>query len=361
MSKQTEKLTFYCQLCDKSIETNICPQHGVDFVTIKKISHVQNNNRKSSKKERRLNGMLQLEGKTAAGGPSSHEKHLATPEQIKKQAYLPVIPTDSEEQETLKPVPTSKMPQDTSGIPYKNPLKERIEKDLNDQLKDQPVTDSDVDEYYEYAPADEPEPQSKTRNTKSILFGSLFIIVLLSLSVAYFAMNQSAPSSTSLYSQAESYYENQNYPEALQLYTQFADQFPNDPLMPVVSERIDMLTQQTAAVEVAGTDDQTRIKDLMLKANVALQKQQYAKPKNDNVIAYASAILKIDPGYQPALDMYENVINHFTKLADEALSKGRYNDAIIYYQTVLEIKPNDAEVIGKIHSILTQKDELAKQ
>jgi TolA-binding protein len=342
MSKQTEKLTFYCQLCDKSIETNICPQHGVDFVTIKKISHVQNNNRKSTKKERRLNGMLQLEGKTTAGGSSSHEKHLATPEQIKKQAYLPVIPTDSEEQETLKPVPTSNMPQDTSDVQHENPLKERIEKDLNEQLKDQPVTESDVDEYYEYAPADEPELQSKTRNTKSILLGSLFIIVLLSLSVAYFAMKQSAPSSTSLYSEAESYYENQNYPEALQLYTQFANQFPNDPLMPVVSERIDMLTQQTAAVEVAGTDDQTRIKD-------------------DNVIAYASAILKIDPGYQPALDMYENVINHFTKLADEALSKGRYNDAIIYYQTVLEIKPNDAEVIGKIHSILTQKDELAKQ
>ena len=174
-------------------------------------------------------------------------------------------------------------------------------------------------------------------------------------------MDQSAPSPTSIYSQAESYYESQNYPEALNLYIQFAEKFPNDPLMPIVSERIDMLSQQTAPVDAIEIDDQTKIKHLMLKANVAFHKQQYVRPRNDNVIAYAAAVLKIDPTYQPALEMYDKVVNHFTNLGEDALNKGKYNDAIIYYQTVLEIKPNDAEIISKIHSILTQKDEVAQQ
>jgi tetratricopeptide (TPR) repeat protein len=360
MSKQAENLTFFCQLCDKSIETNICPQHGVDFVTIKKISHVQNNNRQSQKEERRLNGMMQLEGENSAAG-SSYERRLATPEQIKKQAYLPVIPTNSEEQESLKPVPASKIPRDTPGMQYDNPLKESIEKNLNDQLRDYQETDDAVDDYYQYSTENQPRPQAKSKSKKGIVVGSLLVIALLSLFVAYFAMSHSAPSPTSIYSRAESYYENQNYPDALSLYIRFAEQFPNDPLMPIVSERIDMLTQQTAPVDAVEVDDQTRIKDLMIKANVALQKQQYVKPRNDNVIAYASAVLGINPNYQPALEMYDNVINHFTNLAEEALNKSKYNDAIIYYQTVLEIKPNDAEIIGKIHSILTQKDEVAKQ
>ena len=37
MSQQQSKLTIFCEMCNKPIDSNICPVHGIDFVTIKKI------------------------------------------------------------------------------------------------------------------------------------------------------------------------------------------------------------------------------------------------------------------------------------------------------------------------------------
>ena len=363
MAKQTEKLTFFCQLCDKSIESNICRMHGIDFVTIKKIATVEKKAKEKEKKEeKRLNGMLQL-GKDGASGNARNEKRIATQEQIKEQdAFLPVIPTDSEEEQSLKPVPTLNIPSENVTDAYDNPLRDTVKRDLDDQLKDYQVVDEEVSDYYEEyaAPAQQATP-SKPKSYKGIVAASLILMAIISLVVAYFAVNQPAQSPTSLYSQAESYYDNQNYSEALNLYTQFAETYPNDPLIPMVNEKIAMITQQTSQDEPVGDDQPARIKELMLKANIALQKQQYVKPKDDNVIAYTTSVLKIIPNYEPAVEMYNNVINHYENLAEESLQKGRYNDAIIYYQTILEVKPNDAKLIGKIHSILTQKDETSVQ
>jgi tetratricopeptide (TPR) repeat protein len=364
MAKQTEKLTFFCQLCDKSIESNICRVHGIDFVTIKKIATIEKKAKENEKKEeKRLNGMLQLD-KDGAPGNAKAEKRIATQEQIKEQdAFLPVIPTDSEEEQSLKPVPTLKIPrEDVSASYHDNPLRESVQSDLEDQLNDYQVVDEEVSDYYEEytAPAQQTVP-SRQKSYKGIVAASLAIMIIISAVVAYFAVNQPPQSPTSIYSQAESYYDSQNYPAALSLYTQFAESYPNDPLIPMVNEKIAMINQQTSPVETAEDDEPARIKELMLKANIALQRQQYVKPKDENVIAYTTAVLKIVPNYQPAVEMYNNVINHYETLAEQALEKGKYNDAIIYYQTILEIKPNDAELIGKIHSILTQKDETSTQ
>lgn len=366
MAKQTEKLTFFCQLCDKSIESNICRAHGIDFVTIKKIATVEKKAKekeKEKKEEKRLNGMLQL-GKEDVAGTPRNEKRIATQKQVKEQdAFLPVIPTDSEEERSLKPVPAVKTPpEEVTDTYHDNPLRETVQKDLDDQLKDYQVVDEEVSDYYEeyVAPAQQAAP-SKPKSYKGIVAASLFIMAIISLVVAYFAVNQPVQSPTSLYSEAENYYDSQNYSEALNLYTEFAETYPNDPLIPMVNEKIAMINQQTYPGETAGDDEPAKIKELMLKANIAFQRQQYVKPKDDNVIAYTTAVMKIIPDYEPAVEMYNNVINHYEALAEESLQNGKYNEAIIYYQTILEIKPNDAELISKIHSILTQKDERSTQ
>jgi len=303
-------------------------------------------------------------GKDGASGNTRNEKRIATQEQIKEQdTFLPVIPTDSEEEQTLKPVPAVKIsPEDVTETYHDNPLRESVRKDLDDQLKDYQVVDEEVSEYFEEyaAPAQQAAP-SKPKSYKGLVAASLFIMAIISLVVAYFAVNQPAQSPTSLYSEAESYYDSQNYSEALNLYTEFAETYPNDPLIPMVNEKIALINQQTFPGETVESDEPAKIKDLMLKANIALQKQQYVKPKDDNVITYTTAVLKIVPDYQPAIEMYNNVISHYETLAEESLQNGRYNEAIIYYQTILEIKPNDAELISKIHSILTQKDETSTQ
>lgn len=185
------------------------------------------------------------------------------------------------------------------------------------------------------------------------------MVFIFSISIGIYYINKTKDSPVSLYTKAESNYNAQNYSEALVLYTQFTQKYPHDSLIPAVNEKINIINQQTANSKSKKDNDQRMIKELMLKANVAFQKKQYVKPQDDNVIAYTTAVLRIDAAYQPAKDMFNNVITHYETLAEESIQKGKYNEAIIYYQIILKIKPNDADVISKIHLILTQKDELS--
>lgn len=359
MAENFEQLTFFCQLCDASIESNICPRHGIDFVTIKKITQVKkpSKNTPADSGNRRINGMLQL-GEQTGSGNAANEKRIATPQQIKQGVHLPVIPTDTDEEHALTPLAEfEEAPQHAS--PPNNPYQQTAKNELHEQLRDPQNMEPGVSEYYEAAAAP-PRPAARPAGiNKGILAASIAVIVMLAAVVAYVTVKQSAPSPTALYSQAESFYNIQNYPAALQLYHQFIREYPNDPLVPLVNDRINSIDQQSAAAVSDSTEGQ-QYKELMLKANIAFQKQQYVRPEDDNVIAYTNAILKMDPAYQPALELYERVIAYYQTQAEAAMQKGRYNDAIGYYHTILEIKPNDAQIISKIHSILTQKDDIPR-
>ncbi len=360
MAENFEQLTFFCQLCDASIDSNICPRHGIDFVTIKKITQVKkpSKNAPADSANRRINGMLQL-GEQAGSGNAANEKRIATPQQIKKGVHLPVIPTDTNEEHALTPLPElEEDPQDVS--PTNNPYRQAVEKELHEQLQDYHGVEPGVSDYYEAAAAPSRPATRPAGINKGILAASITVIVLLAAVVAYVTVKQSAPSPTSLYSQAESFYNTQNYPAALQLYQQFIEKYPDDPLVPLVNDKISSINRQSVAAVSDSTDGQPQLKELMLKANIAFQKEQYVRPEEDNVIAYTTAILKMDPTYQPALDLHDRVIAYYQTQAEAAMQKGRYNDAIGYYHTILEIKPNDAQIISKIHSILTQKDEMPR-
>lgn len=356
MAENFEQLTFFCQLCDASIESNICPRHGIDFVTIKKISQVKkpSKNAPADGANRRINGMLQL-GEQAGSGAVANEKRIATPQQIKKGVHLPVIPTDTNEEHALTPL--SELEEDLQDVsPPNNPYREAVEEELQDYHRVEPG----VSNYYEAAAAPSRRPGRPAGINKGILVASITVIVLIAAVVAYVTVKQSAPSPTSLYSRAESFYNTQNYAAALQLYRQFIEKYPDDPLIPLVNDKINTINQQSAATLLDSTEGLPQFKELMLKANIAFQKEQYVRPEADNVIAYTTAILKMDPTYRPALELYNRVIAYYQTQAEAAMQKGRYNDAIGYYHTILEIKPNDAQIISKIHSILTQKDEIPR-
>ncbi len=376
MNKKTEKLTFFCQLCDKSIEGNICPVHGIDFVTIKKITVVEKQPQPEGQEERRVNGMLQIEQKSASK-TGNGETRIAMTQPSKKDAYLPVIPTESDPNKSLEPVPppVQEPPQAPPNFQEKTPYQENItyqqpetEVDAETQFFQPSPTYSAKDApkdapnfYTEQTKAYQAQPAAPAKSNKTLMIAAVSIVAIIVLAAAaYFVLDKPEASPTELYSQAETYYSNQNYTEALALYTQLIEDHPDNPLAPVVREKVKQLNQQVSQPVNIVAEDQQRIKEWMVSANLAFKSQQYLRPKDDNAVAYIKNILAIDPNYTPALEMQQNIIANFEQLAEAAVSNGLFNDGISYYQMILEIKPNDPEVLKKMRYVLEQKSALSQ-
>ena len=382
MSRKTEKLTFFCQLCDESIEGNICPTHGIDFVTIKKIAVAetppppkpQAPPTGQGQEPKRVNGMLQIEQQSASK-PVNGEKRLATTQpsarQAQKEAYLPVIPANSDPRKTLTPVePTNDAPPPQNNAPQPDMTFQNQppqEQQYYQQQQQQPPQSSPeappTPTYYaEQAQKTPPKTAAPPKSNKTLMIAAISIVaIILIAGAAFFMLDKPGSSPTSLYSEAESYYASQNYPQALQLYTQLVEEHPDNPLAPVVREKIKQLNQQVSLPVNVVAEDQQKIQEWMVSANLTFQSQRLLRPKNDNAVAHLHNILAIDPNYTPAIEMRDQIIGHFEQLAETAVKKGQFNDSISYYQMILEIKPNDHEVLKKMRYVLEQKSALTQQ
>ncbi len=378
--KKAERLTFFCQLCDKSIDSNICQTHGIDFVTIKKVSEsellaqqaAEAAERKAEEsrleEEQRVNGMLQLEQRSGAVNSGKETRIALAGDQQSDDAaddtMLPVIP-DAEDADQLAPSGMEEhfqreFNQNQNQYDYPDPQYEDVEAEPQPEPQPDYFDAPQQPEFQAqepYFPPTEPAPSSN----KGMIFGLLTALALVALAVAYFAMGESQ-TPTSLYSEAEQQFNQQNYAQALTLYNQFLVDFPNDALVSMVNKKISQINNLQASDNIGLSEEyQEEFKELMLKANIAFQKQQYIEPLDDNVISYLRDVLKMDAGYAPALEMQQKIVDHYDALANTAKESGAFDDAITYYRTILVIKPNDATILGKIHETLTQKGESAPQ
>lgn len=408
MSQGNAKLIFFCQLCNAPIDSNICKIHGIDFVTIKKVYVDQPNIATQTKKNppqaqarpkatpAPQNGTLRLENQKpgAATGnrpptgdtriarasdnpPESSETGLArigADGQPIQEQYLPAVPgQENQTQETLPARPEDLARQEAEAAAAANAARQQapqpapgaFEEDFLDPQNFQQADtqfkqmDPEVPEYFEQiTPEFAEQTVAKPSSGKGILIGISLLLVVLSAAAAYFLFFQEKGSASQLYSEAEAVYSQQNYTQALALYNRFIDEYPNDPLRPVVMAKIEELRQQGTVDTVnmpSNNIHADKINELMLKANIAFKNGNYDKPNGDNVIAHIRSVLNLDDSYKPALDMQQKIVDFYNNKATEALNRGESTAAIGYYRTIHQIRPEDTEVLLKIRSILTQK------
>ena len=136
--------------------------------------------------------------------------------------------------------------------------------------------------------------------------------------------------------------------------------YPKDPLVTVVKGKINKLNKQSGMSSLSAEEVGPMIQEMMLKASVAFEKKQYVAPENENAVHYLKRILQMDPHHEPAMAMQARIIDYYDALAEESKAAGDLNGALGHYQTLLEIKPTDAGIRGKIHAILTQKGQTAR-
>ncbi|HQU72703.1 MAG TPA: hypothetical protein PLG66_10415 [Calditrichia bacterium] len=385
MSKGSAKLIFFCQLCNAPIDSNICKVHGIDFVTIKKI---YDDGPRRQTPQPGTNGAASVN--TATHGNSSPETRLARPEGIPGQEYLPAVPGDIED------APTEHLPalpgdieesfQEQAGpsLPVvdeeieSESFSEELEMDATEfQQGEAPFKqmDPEVPEYYEQVGNVKKAPAKS--NFGKIIGAFVAIVAIVGIAAAaYFFVLKTPASPDAMYRNAETQMAQGNRQAALSLYQELVSRFPNDPLASMAQSKITQIQsnpvttppQETTpepeavpestpeqpagqpAVVESGSEE---IRDLMLKANVAFRKEQYAQPKGDNASDYVTSVLTLDPEYKPAIELKNQLVTTFNTQVDEALQDGNRMGAISALRNIHALT-QDPKALDRILEILSE-------
>jgi len=355
MRNKSERLTFFCQLCDENIQGNICPTHGIDFVTIKKVRRddIKSASKKSDKIQR-INGMLQLEEEGTSTDVARENRVVVSEENLQETSSSAITAEmEKEAQVTLKS-PTAHIP----GTVDTQPVSENVFHP-EDDIKDAEYQEITADEVPHYSAEQINTERSGRRRSsnKDLIIALVAIIGIIVFAGGYFAMFYNSDTPTSLYSRAEQLYSEGNYTAATKAYTKLMTAFPNDPLAGMAQQKIGVLQQPADPSNVITQEQQAELQSLMIKANVAFQKEQYIFPKDDNVVKYTKSILKIDPNFQPALALQDNLITHFEMLANAAVQDKNYDGALGFYTNILEIHPNNPKIRKAMQNLLELKSK----
>jgi|GEM_PF-4400577 len=373
MSQQQSKLTFFCEMCNKPIDSNICPIHGIDFVTIKKIrldGNIVSGNggRRSATRMNKPQVMSDTPKETGLvplrpGKPPVQETQLpALPgdprvnpveDDIHDAEAEPVLPQPN-------PFKTSQPDPSDGGIPSfqrgrGNEYRQQPEEPghVREEFVYQEAAEDDVEDYYEPQVTTQVAPASDA-GVKGWMVALMAAMVVVLLAAAFYVFNQSNNTPTSLYSEAETLYNNQDLNGAMARYQEFLKRFPENPLVPIVQSKIKGIRQE---VRAGNGEMDEEIKILMLAANAAFDKDNYITPKEDNALAHAQKVLEISPNYGPALDLKSKIMRYCEDEAKEALRLKNYNTALSYYQTMSEIIPNNTSILSKIREVLAAKSK----
>ncbi len=353
MRNKSERLTFFCQLCDENIQGNICPTHGIDFVTIKKVS--RNDTRSASKKSdkvQRINGMLQLEEEGTSTDAARESRVVVSEENLQKAS--PAAITGEMEKEAPAPLsaPADHIPEAVDTPPVSESVFHP-----EDDIKDAEYQEITADEIPHYSTEQMNTERSDRRRSsnKDLIIALVAIIGIIVFAGGYFAMFYNNDTPTSLYSRAEQLYSEGNYTAATKAYSKLMKAFPNDPLAGMAQQKIIALQKSTDPSNVITQEQQAALQSLMIKANVAFQKEQYIFPKDDNVVKYTKSILKIDPNFKPALELQNKLITHFEMLANAAVQEKNYDGALGFYTNILEIHPNSPKIRKAMQNLLELK------
>ncbi len=271
------------------------------------------------------------------------------------------------------------------ALPNMDERKKNIHTSFRDLIEDeshkkddsQAYTDQRVPPPKDKINSDKEETSDPIKRTKSYnkLFGVLFLITVPAmLYLAYFILGLSVKtteettqslnsSASAIFVQAENHFNEKRYLAAQNIYVQFMDDFPNDPLAEIVSSRIKEINGGLLTIEEESIYKKHRLKLLMKKAETAYDKHYFLTPANDNVFIYISEALSIDPHQSRAIELQKILFSYYTKKGEEALARREYYKAKEFYKNGLTIFPDDINAqkqVSKINNLITKMEELEK-
>ncbi len=183
-------------------------------------------------------------------------------------------------------------------------------------------------------------PRPPMTTTVKVLIGLIAIAILVGMVVITMQISNSASGGSAVFAVAENFYDAGKNTEAMMAYQDFLHQYPNDALAPLAIQRMQVI-RELLAEDFASGKIQTTIDDLMRKAELAYDNQQFLKPRRNNAISHISKILLLDPNHSAALGLRGDIIDHFAELGNTAVRKNQLQNAVDHYSKILQINPDD--------------------
>ncbi len=427
-TKQTKKPRYYCKRCRRHLISRICPMHGMEhMVSIDAPEPVQAEAGRGWEKATNNNGLRAAplppprpqEGSLdilSDEAPRPTPNGAATPKIVvgredpddpPSSNRRPTLPADDAEnapgesiidddlQSTLRsliedrleslrkerahqpsaepePVPPKRKPAQptaappTNGAPKQNSAP--TQKEESRPPGSQPKTRL-TNATGKAGPSTTRKKTPRKRRRLSALqlaAAVLTPVFLIALGVFLYAflqpVNVTVNDAATIFSRAEQAWTEGNYSAASQLYLQVQTQYPEDPLATEAGQRISAISARQAE-EMKRRD---QVLQLMSGAAAAFSNEQFLTPPEESAVYYINQILQIDPNFQPAQKMREEIIDRYFDSARQAFESEDFKQAARFYQDILRITPNDPRVLDemetalKAHSVQKMLDDLSR-
>ena len=398
----SSKPKHYCRRCERYLLSKICPIHGTDHVQTMypKVPHLNGSNgngrpqRDANERALPFPGGHSRSNSAASNGAAGNGwqpvKELF--DQLDNDATVVLTPPAADEDDDVRlpwhrpaapepasrpapatpandipaaPRPTANGKQKAAAKPTSKPgyidsLKTRIEKKLAALRSDrgkpaakprtapQPAAAPKVKR-----PAPQPAARQKKPRSKMPWVVAAMVLITLGASAAViFDRYYPQYLQQTLYTQAETQYTEGDYAGALQLYEEYAANYPFDPNIEQIKAKINNIhilveAEQQKELEIYG---------LMEKASQAFAEGRYLLPEADNAAGYVARVLKLDPQFAPAREMQSTILTHYWEEAEKAFDADQLDVAIENYRKILQINPDDQKVVDELERALKIKN-----
>ncbi len=189
------------------------------------------------------------------------------------------------------------------------------------------------------------EKKQISRNLVYVVVAIFFLVVINIIIYQQFSGSESAE----LFAAAEKAFAAKDYPAAQVLYKQFLVAYPENDLAATAQVRMSEIRIDHNEMQ---QQRKKRIETLVMNAEAAFRETRLLVPAKNNVIAYTSEVLKIDPQHTRALELQSMVVEYYRSEAKEAKRKRHYNIAIKNYKKILRIIPNDKNTRRALDELL---------
>lgn len=324
---------YYCEMCGDIMQTPICSLHQTQGILVSDLSsHSMYENQVTQERSAitpPLGGERVLPGgnNPQLSAPTINTTPATSPETPKPQAHPKETPKAD-----IPPSQARTSAQPFSQAPF-------------------PETPFDKEEHI---PA--PEVSSQKSGIGSFFY-ALTIILLVAGSVALNWQQLHAlilgdkDTRSDLYSQAETLYISGKYLESLALFTSYKQQYPNDPSIQSIDQKIELVKKKIMTRE-------SQVNALFTQATAAFHRQEYVGEDESDAFFYLQQLLVLDPENRSAAAMLDQIADKFLAEAMLSTDQRDYPAAIKAYQNILKIRPNNVfalNQLSQIQDVLSEK------
>ncbi len=318
---------YYCELCADIIQTPVCALHQTPGILVSDLSsHPMYENQMSTERSAitpPLNG-----GRVLPGGKNPQ---LSAPT---VNHTAPAVSANASNAQTHSAETAKAEPTPSHGRASAQPFTQA------------PFPDTPFDR-------EDNLPESEPVNQKSGKGSFFYLLIITLLIVGSVALNWQQlhalilgdkDTRSDLYSRAETLYISGEYLESLALFTAYKQQYPNDPSIQSINQKIDLVKKKIMTRE-------SQVNALFAQATAAFHRQEYVGEDETDAFFFLQQLLVLDPENRSAVAMLDQIADKFLASAMLAADQRNYPAAIKAYQNILKIRPNNVFALNQLAQI----------